>query len=51
MKAATIIPCTVRIRKGCVVFRLGRAWSEGEYVSVTPADALHLIERGLAMRA
>lgn len=48
---ATLVACTVRVRMGCVIFRHGRAWVPGELLAVTAADAVHLIERGLAIRA
>ena len=33
----------VRVLPGCVVYRHGKAWSAGQVLATTPADAFRLV--------
>jgi len=39
---------TIRVRHGAMIFRHGCAYGAGELLAVLPADAVALIEQGLA---
>jgi len=39
---------TIRVRHGAMIFRHGSAYGPGELLAVLPADAVLLIEQGLA---